>query len=88
MKRKRFTEEQIIKALKRQEAGENLKDICRELGVHEVTFYNWRRKFGGMEVSEAKRLRDMETENMNLKQIVADLTLDNRMLRDLNSRKW
>ena len=88
MKRKRFKEEQIIKALKRSEAGELAKNICRDLGVHETTFYNWKKKYGGMEVSEAKRLRELEEENRKLKQIVADLTLDITMLKDLNSRKW
>ena len=88
MKKKRFSEEQIIKLLKRHEAGEHPKDLCRQQGIHETTFYGWRRKFGGMEVNEAKRLRELEEENRKLKQIVADLTLDNTMLKDLNSRKW
>lgn len=88
MKRKRFSEEQIIKFLKRHESGEHPKDLCRQLGIHETTFYGWRRKFSGMEVNEAKRLRELEEENRKLKQIVADLTLDNTMLKDLNSRKW
>ena len=88
MKKKRFTEAQIIKALKRHESGEKAKDICRDIGVHETTYYGWRRKFGGMEVSEAKRLKELEDENRKLKQMVADLSLDNRALKDLNSRKW
>ncbi len=88
MKKKRFSEEQIIKALKRHEAGENAKDLCRELGIHQTTFYGWRRKFGGMEVSEAKRLRELEDENRKLKAMVAEQALDIRMLKDLNSRKW
>lgn len=88
MKRKRFSEEQIIKTLKRFEAGEKPKELCRELGIHETTFYGWKRKFSGMEVSEAIRLRELEDENRRLKAMVADLSLDNRMLKDLNSRKW
>ena len=88
MKKKRFTEEQIIKALKRHEAGESAKKVCRELGVHETTFYGWRRKFAGMEVSDAKKLKALEDENRRLKRMVADLSLDNQVLKDLNSRKW
>lgn len=88
MKRKRFSEEQIIKALKRLEAGERSQDLCRELGIHQTTIYGWRKKFGGMDVSEAKRLRELEGENRRLKEMVADLTLDNKMLKDINSRKW
>lgn len=88
MKKKRFSEEQIIKILKRQEAGEKPKDLCRELGIHETTFYNWRRKFGGMEVNEAKRLKELEDENRKLKMMVAEQALDITMLKDINSRKW
>lgn len=88
MKKKRFSEEQIIKTLKRFEAGEKAKDLCREVGIHETTFFGWKRKFGGLEVSEAKRLRELEEENRRLKVMVADLSLDNRMLKDINSRKW
>ena len=88
MKRKRFTEETIIKSLKRYEAGESIKNLCRELGVHNTTFYNWKAKFSGMEVNEAKRLRELERENLHLKQLVADLSLDVRMLKEVNSRKW
>lgn len=88
MKRKRFTEEQIIKVLKRLDAGEKLKEVCREVGVVEQTIYNWRQKYGGMEVSEAKRLRELEQENSRLKRLVADLSLDNQMLKDVNSKKW
>ena len=88
MKKKRFSEEHSIRLLKRHEAGEHPKDLCRKIGIHETTFYGWREKFGGMEVSEAKRLKQLEEENPRLKQIVADLTLDNKMLKDINSRKW
>lgn len=88
MKQKRFTEEQIIKALKEVDGGAEVRDVCRRLGVSEQSFYRWRRKFGGLEVSEAKRLRELEIENGRLKRIVADLTLDNQILRDVNSKKW
>ena len=88
MKRKRFSEEKIIGLLKRYENGEHPKDLCRETGIHETTFYGWKRKFGSMSVSEARRLKQLEEENRKLKQIVADLTLDNKMLKDINSRKW
>ena len=88
MKSKRFTEEQIIKALKEVDGGAEVRDVCRRLGVSEQSFYRWRRKFGGLEVSDAKRLRELEIENGRLKRIVADLTLDNQILRDVNSKKW
>jgi putative transposase len=88
MKQKRFTEEQIIKALKEVDGGAEVRDVCRHLGVSEQSFYRWRRKFGGLEVSDAKRLRELEIENGRLKRIVADLTLDNQILRDVNSKKW
>jgi len=87
-KRKQHSEDQIIKALKRQEAGEAVKIICREIGIHETTFYNWKQKFGGMELSEAKRMRAVEEENRRLKRIVADQALDIQMLKDINSKKW
>ena len=86
--KKRFTEEQIIKTLKRWESGEKPKDLCRELSVHEQTLYNWKSKFGGMEVSEAKRLKELEQENLRLKKLVADLSLDNQILKEVNSKKW
>lgn len=88
MKRKRFTEEQIIKALKEVDGGAEVRDVCRRLGVTEQSFYRWRRKYGGMDVSEAKRLRELEQENGRLKRMVADLMLDNQILRDVNSKKW
>jgi len=88
MKRKRFTEEQIIKALKEVDGGGEVRDVCRRLGVTEQSFYRWRRKYGGLEVNEAKRLRELETENGRLKRMVADLMLDNQILRDVNSKKW
>jgi len=88
MKQKRFSEEQIIKALKEVDGGAEVRDVCRRLGVSEQSFYRWRRKYGGLEVSEAKRLRELETENGRLKRMVADLMLDNQILRDVNSKKW
>ena len=88
MKRKRFTEEQIIKALKEVDGGGEVGDVCRRIGVSEQSFYRWRRKYGGMDVSEAKRLRELEIENGRLKRMVADLMLDNQILRDVNTKKW
>ena len=88
MKRTRYSEEQIIKILKEAEAGRTVKEIVREYGIAEGTFYRWKAKYGGMEVNEAKRLRELEAENRKLKQLVADLSLDNRALKDLLSRKW
>lgn len=88
MKKKRFTEDQIIKAIKRMDNGESSKDLCRELGVHQQTLYNWKSKYGGMEVSELAELKRLQEENRRLKTAVADLTLDNQMLKDINSRKW
>jgi putative transposase len=88
MKRARFTEEQIIGILKAAEAAGNIRSVCAEQNITEQTFYRWRRKYGGMEVSEAKKLRELERENTELKKMVADLSLDNRMLKDLNSKKW
>ncbi len=88
MKRKRFSEEQIIGILKAAEGTGNIRTLCQEHNITEQTFYRWRRKYGGMEVSEAKKLKDLERENSELKKMVADLSLDIRMLKDLNSKKW
>ena len=88
MKRARFSEEQIIGILKAAEAAGNIREVVREHNITEQTFYRWRRKYGGMEVSEAKKLRDLDKENSELKKMVAELSLDNRMLKDLNSKKW
>lgn len=88
MRGKRFSEEQIIGVLKEAEAGAKVSDLCRKHGIAEVTFYRWKSKFGGMDVSEAQRLRSLEEENRRLKRLVADLSLDNQMLKDLNSKKW
>ena len=88
MKSKRFNEEQIIGILKESEAGMKVSDLCRQHGISEGTYYRWKSKYGGLEVSEAKRLRALEEENRRLKTIVADLTLENKVLRDVNSKKW
>jgi|TARA_B100002003_G_C13620591_1_gene318374 putative transposase len=88
MKGKRFSEEQIIGILKEAEGGLAVKDLCRQHGIAEGTYYRWKSKYGGLEVSEAKRLRTLEDENRRLKTIVADLTLENKVLRDVNSKKW
>lgn len=88
MKRKRFTEEQIIGVLKEHEHGAKTADLCRKHGISGATFYNWKSKFGGMDVSEAKRLRQLQDENGKLKKLLADAMLDNAALKDLLSKKW
>jgi len=88
MKRTKFTESKIIKALKENEQGRKVEEICRELGIHQGTFYNWRKKYSGMESSQLKRLKELEDENRRLKQMYADLSLDNKMLKDVLSKKW
>jgi len=88
MKRARFTEEQIIAVLKEHEAGAKTADLARKHGISEATIYNWKAKFGGMDVSEARRLRQLEDENRRLKSLVADLTLDNQALKLVVSKKW
>lgn len=88
MKRSRFSEEQIIGILKEAEGAESIRDVCARHNITEQTFFRWRRKLGGLEVSEARKLKDLERENAELKKMVADLSLDNRMLRDVNSKKW
>ena len=82
----RFTEEQIIKVLKEHEGGRPAADIVRELGIAEQTFYNWKRKYGDMNVSEVKRLKQLEAENARLKELVAELLLDNKILKDVISK--
>jgi putative transposase len=84
--KKRFTEEQIIKILKEHDGGKKATDIVREHGISEQTFYRWKSKFGGMDVSEAKRLKQLEEENRRLKEMVADLSLDNKILKDVISK--
>jgi putative transposase len=86
--KQRFTEEQIIKVLQRHKNGEKIKELARSIGVSEHTIYHWKKKFGDMTVNEAKRYKQIEAENSRLKKIVADLTLDNQMLKEVNSRKW
>lgn len=86
--KKRFTEEQIIKTLKRLEAGEDIKTLCRELGIHMQTIYVWKRKFGGMEVSDARKLKSLEAENSKLKRMLANALMDNEDLRLINSKNW
>lgn len=86
--KKRFTEEQIIEALGTLEKGTSAKELSREIGVTIQTLYAWKKKFGGMDISEARKLRSLEQENTRLKRLVADLSLDNQMLRDVNSKKW
>ena len=86
--RKRFTEEQIIGVLREAEAGAKVADVLRKYGISEATFYNWRAKYGGMTVSEAKRLKELELENARLKRLLAEAELDKAALKDLLSRKW
>jgi putative transposase len=88
MTAKRFTEEQIIGVLKEAEAGAKTKDLCRKHGISDATFYNWKAKYGGMTVSEARRLKDLEAENAKLKKLLAEAELDRSALKDLLGRKW
>ena len=88
MKSKRFTEEQIIGILKQAQAGMKIVDLCRLHGISDATFYNWRSKYGGMEVSDAKRLKTLEAENQKLKQMLADTMLENQAIKDVLSKKW
>ena len=88
MSKKRYSEEQIIKVLKEAEAGTPVAELCRKYGVSEPTVYNWKAKYGGLEVSELRRLKALEDENRRLKHLVADLTLDNQALKAINSKNW
>ena len=88
MGKRRFSEEQIIRILRQVEAGEAVKDVCREHGFSEGTYYRWKAKYGGLEISEARRLKELECENRRLKNAVAELTLDNQALKEVVARKW
>ena len=88
MRKSKVNEEQIINLLKSVEAGQKITDACRSNGISEQTYHRWKAKYGGLDVNEARRLKHLEDENRRLKQIVADLTLDNRVLKDVVSKKW
>jgi len=88
MKRSRFREEQIIAILREQESGAKTADVCRKHGISDATFYKWKAKFGGMEVSDARRLKVFESENAKLKKLLAEAMLDNAMLKDIAAKKW
>ena len=88
MKRKRYSEEQIIKILKEVEGGIPLEEVCRKYGVSEQTVYRWKSKYGGLEISELKRLKQLEEENRRLKKLVADQALDIQMLKEVTSKNW
>lgn len=87
MKKSKFTEAQIVFAIKQSETGVAVSEICRKMGVSEATFYNWKKKYGGLGVSELRQLRQLQEENSKLKQIVADLSLDKQMLQDVLKKK-
>ena len=87
MKKSKFTEAQIVFAIKQSETGVSISEICRKMGISEATFYNWKKKFGDLGVTELRRLRQLEDENAKLKQIVADLSLDKQMLQDVLKKK-
>jgi len=88
MKRSRFTEEQIIGMIKEQEAGMPTVEVCRKHGISSASFYKYKAKFGGMDVSDARKLKSLEVENAKLKKLLAEQMLDNAMLKDINSKKW
>ena len=87
MKKSRYTESQIVKILKEVEAGRLVKEVCREYGISDATYYNWKAKYGGMEASDIKRLKDLEYENRRLKAMFADLSLEHRILKDIVEKK-
>lgn len=88
MKKSKFTEQQIAFALKQAESGIHVSEVCRKMGISEATFFNWKKKYGGLGVSELRRLRQLEEENFQLKKIVADLSLDKQMLQDVLKKKF
>jgi putative transposase len=88
MKKKRFTEAQIVSILHQQEVGKSVKDISREHGISDATFYNWKAKYGGMQLSDVKRMKDIEEENSRLKRIVANLTLENDAIKTVLEKKY
>jgi putative transposase len=88
MRKSRYSEEQIIRVLRQVESGQKIRDVCREHGISEQTSHRWKSKYGGLEVSEARRLQQLETENRRLKKLVADLSLDKQMLQEVLDRKW
>ena len=88
MKKKRFTETQIVSILRQLEAGKATKDICRERGISEATFYDWKAKYGGMEVSDVRKMKELEEENSKLKRIVANLTLENDAIKTVLEKKY
>jgi len=87
MRKSRFSEHQIVRILKEVEGGRGVKDVCREHGISEATYYNWKSKYGGMEASDIQRLKELEAENRQLKQIYADISLENRALKDIIAKK-
>ena len=88
MKQKRYTTEQIIRVLRQADSGQTIEEICREHNISEGSFYRWKKKYGAMDLADAKRLKEMEKENSELKKMVAELMLDNRILREVNAKKW
>ena len=86
--KKRYTEEQIIRAIKQHEAGAKVDDLCRDMGISQGTFYNWRSQYAGLEVNEAKRLKELESENIKLKRLLAEKMLEVEAMKDVVSKKW